>query len=83
MENTGPIVILEDDPEDQELLKEVLLEIGIREKMVFFEDGHKALEYLTTTEEQPFLIFSDINLPGMNGLQFQAHFPNIRTPYIP
>ncbi len=71
MENTGQIVILEDDPEDRELLKEVLLEIGVTEKMVFFEDGHKALDYLIATEDQPFLILSDINLPGMSGLQFQ------------
>jgi CheY-like chemotaxis protein len=71
MENTGQIVILEDDPEDRELIKEVLLEIGVTEKMVFFEDAHKALDYLIATEEQPFLILSDINLPGMSGLQFQ------------
>jgi CheY-like chemotaxis protein len=71
MVNTGPILILEDDFEDQELLQEVLREIGIKEKMIFFEDGVKALEYLMTTTEQPFLIISDINLPGMSGLQFQ------------
>jgi CheY-like chemotaxis protein len=71
MVNTGPILILEDDFEDQELLQEVLLEIGIKEKMIFFEDGVKALDYLMTTAEQPFLIISDINLPGMTGLQFQ------------
>jgi CheY-like chemotaxis protein len=71
MVNTGPILILEDDFEDQELLQEVLREIGIKEEMIFFEDGVKALDYLMTAAEQPFLIISDINLPGMSGLQFQ------------
>lgn len=71
MLNTGPILILEDDAEDQELLKEVLLDIGVREKMIFFDDGVAALDYLANSTEQPFLILSDINLPGMSGLQFQ------------
>jgi CheY-like chemotaxis protein len=71
MLNTGPILILEDDIEDQELLKEVLQDIGVTEKMIFFDDGAAALDYLINTPEQPFLILSDINLPGMTGLQFQ------------
>jgi CheY-like chemotaxis protein len=71
MLNTGPILILEDDIEDQELLKEVLLDIGVMEKMIFFDDGKAALDYLINSPEQPFLILSDINLPGMSGLQFQ------------
>ena len=71
MINRGPIIVLEDDMEDQELLREVFTEMGILEKIVFFTDGGKALDFLIATEEQPFLILSDINLPGMTGLQFQ------------
>ena len=73
MSKSGPILILEDDHEDQELLGDALKELGILNQLVFFTNGVSALEYLQATPEQPFIIFSDINLPLMNGLQFREH----------
>lgn len=63
MNKGGPIIIIEDDTDDQELLKNVFLELDYRNNVIFFEDGEEALKYLTDTTIEPFIIFSDINMP--------------------
>lgn len=71
MNKGGPIIIIEDDLDDQEIFAEVFNEINCKNKILFFEDGELALEYLTTTEIEPFIIFSDINMPKLNGMQLR------------
>lgn len=65
----GPIVLVEDDEDDREILREVFLDLQVNNPLHFFENGEEALNYLLTTEEQPFLIISDINMPLMNGIE--------------
>jgi CheY-like chemotaxis protein len=67
----GPIVIVDDDSDDQEIYSEAIRALGILNEMRFFTGGEDALHYLLTTQEQPFIILSDINMPAMNGLQFK------------
>jgi CheY-like chemotaxis protein len=69
----GPIVIVEDDLDDQELYAEALHVLEIPNPIHFFNDGKQALDYLSTTEEQPFIILSDINMPGMTGLELKKY----------
>jgi len=69
----GPIIVVEDDVEDQELFGEAISELGILNPVVFFNEGVSGLEYLQKTAEQPFIIFCDINVPLMNGLQLREH----------
>lgn len=71
MNKGGPIVIIEDDLDDQEILTEVFNEINCKNKILFFADGELALDYLTTTEIEPFIIFSDINMPKLNGMELR------------
>lgn len=68
----GPIIIAEDDPDDQDLLKEVLESFNLPNPLLFFADGVQALEYLRSTSEQPFVIICDINMPKMNGLSLRG-----------
>ena len=63
----GPIIIIEDDSDDRELLTEVLYKLNYQNKVLFFSDGEAALHHITTNEELPFLILSDINLPKFDG----------------
>ena len=77
---TGPIIIVEDDLDDQELYAEAFRAIGIINELRFFNGGLKLLEYLTTTEEQPFIILSDINMPGMSGLEMKRRIQE--DPYL-
>ncbi len=65
----GPILSIEDDPDDQFLIKTILTEFGIDNELLFFENGKVALEFLLETPKQPFLILCDVNMPLMNGIE--------------
>ena len=69
MPKSGPIIIIEDDKDDQELLSEIFSELKIPNILRFFNSCLQAFDYLLTTMERPFLIISDINLPAMTGLE--------------
>jgi CheY-like chemotaxis protein len=71
MPKNGPIIIIEDDHDDQEVLKEVLEELKIPNLLRFFSSCSHAFDYLLTTLERPFLIISDINLPAMTGMELK------------
>jgi CheY-like chemotaxis protein len=71
MPKSGPIVIIEDDQDDQELLKEVFEELSMSNLIRFFSSCVLAFDYLLTTIERPFLIISDINLPAMTGIDLK------------
>ena len=68
MAKEGPIIIVEDDADDHELLKEAFIKLEVDNELRFLNNGQEALDYLTSTKEQPFMILSDINMPVMDGL---------------
>ena len=71
MNKDGPIIIIEDDVDDQEVLVDIFKKLEYKNKIIYFSDGSKALEYLNQTEVQPFLILSDINMPRINGFELR------------
>jgi CheY-like chemotaxis protein len=71
MAKFGPIVIVEDDFEDEDIFQDVLKDLDVKNKLVWFRHTKDAFDYLKTTNEQPFIIFSDVNLPGQNGIEFK------------
>ena len=71
MNKGGPIIIIEDDLDDQYILAEVFEDLGIKNEVKFFGDGEKALDFLTQTAIEPFIIFSDINMPKLNGMELR------------
>lgn len=72
MWRTNPIILVEDDKDDYEFFKHALKDLKIEHKLIWFENSIDAFEYLNTTEEQPFLIFSDINMHLQTGIEFKA-----------
>ena len=76
MNKTGPIVIIEDDKDDQDILTEIFNELAYENEVIFFEDSVLALEYLTATEIEPFLVLSDINMPKLNGMELREKIHN-------
>ncbi|WP_394774749.1 response regulator [Flavobacterium sp.] len=72
MNKSGPIIIIEDDQDDQEFLAEVFKGLQYPNELIFFSDGEQALDYLTATTIEPFIIFSDINMPKLNGIELRA-----------
>lgn len=69
MKKSGPIIVIEDDLEDQQILDEIFRNLNFPNRVLFFADGSEALDYLNTTSDQPFLILSDINMPRMDGFE--------------
>ena len=65
----GPIIVIEDDADDQELMNEIFRELQVPNLVKFFNSCFQAFDYLLSTIEKPFLIISDINLPAMTGLE--------------
>ncbi len=86
MNKNGAIIIVEDDTEDQELFSVVFKELNYKNEIIFFNDGQDALAYLTTESSEPFIVFSDINMPKLNGLELRKQIhgnENIRIKTIP
>src|SRR6186713_643601 len=65
--NLGPIIVIEDDQDDREILKEIFEKIDYPNVVRCSNDGESALEYLNRTDVIPFLILSDINMPILDG----------------
>lgn len=63
----GPIIIIEDDADDQDFLNEVFKKLNYPNKILFFFDGQEALDFINASNDSPFLILSDINMPKLNG----------------
>jgi CheY-like chemotaxis protein len=76
MKTRGPIVVIEDDLDDQELLEETFKVLNYPNKVIFFTDGYEALNYIERTEIQPFLILSDINMPKIDGFELRRKIQN-------
>ena len=76
MPKSGPIILVEDDTDDQEILLEVLKSLGVQNNVVVCKNGQEAEAYLRTTTDKPFLILCDINMPLMNGLELRSVIEN-------
>lgn len=72
LNKNGPIIIIEDDPDDQQILGEIFEKLNYQNKILFFFDGEKALKHIESSDELPFLILSDVNLPKLDGLALRA-----------
>jgi CheY-like chemotaxis protein len=86
MSKSGPIVVVEDDMDDQNIIGEVFTELQIKNEIKYFSTGPDAFQYLKETTDQPFVIFSDINLPIQNGIEFKRDIdgdPELRRKSIP
>ncbi len=71
MNKNGPVIVIEDDDDDKELLDEIFKKLDYPNKVIFFQDGEKALAYITREDVMPFLILSDINMPRISGLELK------------
>ena len=83
---TGPIILVEDDVDDQHIFECVLHELGIKNTLLCMSNCTVAFTYLKTTTDQPFIIICDVNLPGQSGIEFKMRIDNdeeLRSKAIP
>lgn len=83
---SGPIVLIDDDIDDQEVFTDIVKELGLVNALLCFDNCEDAFHYLVKTTDQPFVIFCDVNLPGMKGTEFKRQIdadPGLRRKSIP
>jgi CheY-like chemotaxis protein len=66
-----PIVVVEDDLDDQEILKHVMKSLHVKNEILIFNNGFDAFNYLKNTTRKTFIILCDINLQLMDGIEFR------------
>src|SRR6185503_1656787 len=69
-------ILVVDDEKDMETLFQQRFRKEIRDKEVefaFASSGEEALRYLAQLQHEAVLILSDINMPGMSGLELLKH----------
>jgi len=86
------IILIEDDPNDAELIIRVLKKHNLANKIVHLKDGAEALDYLLmqgvwakkTVTPAPRVILLDLKLPKVNGIEVLQKIKNDeRTRNIP
>jgi len=75
--NPAVILLVEDNPADQELIRRAVEKVTIRKELRIVGDGEEALDYLfrrgkyqaPANSPRPDLLLLDLNLPRVNGYQ--------------
>jgi CheY-like chemotaxis protein len=71
MNTFEPIIIVDDDIDDHFIFSEMARKIKLDNELIFFRNGLDVLTYLRITKQKPFIIFCDINMPQMDGLELR------------
>lgn len=68
----SPILIVDDDTDDLELIQAVVEHCGISRPVKYFQSGNELLDFLKSTPDSPFLIIADVNLPAETGFSIMS-----------
>lgn len=63
------ILLVEDSPQEALLIKEALRDTGLEHHLVTTSNGEEALRVLYAAEFRPNIVFLDLNLPKMSGIE--------------
>ena len=72
MEKLSSILLVDDDSTNNFLNELLLKQLGVTDHLLAAEDGAQALNLLTQTDNpvEPALLLLDVNMQGMNGIEF-------------
>lgn len=64
------ILLIEDDTIEVMKLKRAIAKLKMDHQLIEAEDGEKALDILKSIDTLPDIIFLDLNMPKINGIEF-------------
>lgn len=82
----GPILLIEDDRDDQMLIQELLQRLQVENELKCFESAAEALTYLNETKDKPFLVISNVHLHMIDGIELRQKIqddPKLKEKAIP
>lgn len=63
------ILYADDDPDDREIFADVVAEINPEIELILVTDGTHAIETLNNLSKAPDVIFLDVNMPLLSGIE--------------
>jgi len=63
--------IIDNDSDDQEVVRHVWQELKLPNELVFLEGAQHALQMLEDVTYSPFIIICELNLPGIDGFELR------------
>ncbi|MEO7976866.1 response regulator [Flavobacterium sp.] len=66
MDKKGPIIIIENNQGDNKIFKEIFLELGFSNQILYFNSGDDVYNHVKENNIKPFIIFLDIVQLNMN-----------------
>ncbi len=77
-------LLIDDDEIERLKFARVLQKNNYSHKLIEAKNGEEAIQYLENAEELPNLVFLDLNMPKMNGIEFLKNLKsNSRLKHIP
>ena len=78
MKRKHQILIVDDDADDREIIRDAFMSSIDEQEYVFIENGDKLLEFLENSAngETPSLIMLDLNMPGKDGRETLKELKN-------
>ncbi|MEO8174903.1 MAG: response regulator, partial [Sediminibacterium sp.] len=81
---TRPVIMIDDDPEDLDMTREMVEGFSIPNELITFMDPLEALASLVKMDGLPLLIICDVNMPRMDGFELRTELlKNPGTEKIP
>ena|SRR5579871_1452547 len=74
----GDIVVIEDNADDSLLLIHQLKRALIDDHVTVIANGYAARNFLLEVTKPPLVIFLDLNLPGLSGVELLRHIRSVR-----
>jgi len=74
-----PILIVEDNPADQQLIKLAFKQAKVENEIMMAGSAEEALKILKQKGFNPFIIISDVKMPGMDGFDLKRAIDSDNT----
>jgi CheY-like chemotaxis protein len=75
--DVSPILIVDDDQDDLDLIKEVSDRLCLNRPIHLFKNGNELISYLNKDVPTPFIIICDVNLPNEDGFALKKRITEI------